>query len=104
QCIGVRLRQGEHVLFENLPCKRSGMIENRPVKILVETNLASLERRNHHFVPVGELFLVQVELTKSSFSLFAVPGIVQKHAAHIPKNCTDTRQEDPPRLAFTEVS
>jgi hypothetical protein len=83
--------QRAHKLFEYIATKWPRTIEHCPVKILVERNLPTLQRRNHHLVAVMKFDLVETEMFECPDALSAVPGIAEQHTTHIPEKSFDLR-------------
>ena len=69
------MRQGKDELPEFVASKGTRLVEDGAVEIFVKADLASLKRRNQHFVTVIELFSVEVKLLESLLPLGAVPAI-----------------------------
>jgi hypothetical protein len=64
-------------------------IEDRPVKILVECELACVEGRTNEFMPPVEIFPVQTVLLCELASRFPVPSVCKKNPSDIGKDCRD---------------
>ena len=100
QRVGIRLRKREHVLGESLDGEGSGTVENGALEVILQSDLAALERRNQGLMAAFEFvfIFIQAELLESLLALLVVPRIAEQYAANVPEKSIDSCQDHPPKL------
>src|SRR5689334_19401668 len=79
----------EHEGLELLARELLWRVEHGDVEVLVERNLARLERSNGFFVTVLEIFRVDAESLDGGSALLAIPAVAAEDAADVEQNELD---------------
>jgi predicted metalloprotease len=74
---------------ESCSRERARRVEQRPLQVVVERELAALQRIDHLAVAAVERLVVEAESARQFLALLVIPAIAQAHSAQVEKDGCD---------------